>query len=418
MEARGLVGTEFGLDLHNQILVQGSRRLPLRPKTFEVLRHLVKHTRQLVTKTELLDVVWADRFVGDNVLKVSIRELRKALGDNPKTPRFIETHHRRGYRFIGNIKMVGGPRRPAPPRPPEPPEQLIGRYVELSRLRASLRRARAGEHQIVLITGEQGIGKSTLIDAFIGQATRNALLRIARGQCQEVHGQSEAYMPILEALERLCHEPGNEELIPWLERHAPSWLTQMPSLVDDGDHHPADPRAVPAGRMLRELGMALEALGSEKLLVMVLEDLQWADASTLDLVSALVRRRQASPLLLLASSRHPLPPIKDDPRLAGDRYPRSHPHCIHLALRGWTPKQLADHLEQRLGQGWANANRVERMLRLTRGNPLLVELLIDELCERGDLAPEEDARCPSLARTFERRHPRGTETPNLSLTSL
>ena len=96
----------FQLDICNQCLLQGLRELPLRPKTFAVLLHLVKHADQLVTTEQLLDAVWPETCVSDPVLKVSIWELRKAFEDNPKNPRFIRTVHRRGYRLIGELPVV------------------------------------------------------------------------------------------------------------------------------------------------------------------------------------------------------------------------------------------------------------------------------------------------------------------------
>ncbi len=96
----------FQLDFDNQCLLRCGEELAVRPKTFGVLCHLVKRRGQLVTKAELLDVVWAESHVSDIVLKVSIRELRRAFEDQPRDPRFIETLYRRGYRFIGPIAVV------------------------------------------------------------------------------------------------------------------------------------------------------------------------------------------------------------------------------------------------------------------------------------------------------------------------
>ena len=77
--------------------------IPLRPKTFAVLRYLVEHPEQLVTKEELLNAVWAETVVGEDALTGCIRDLRKVLGDEAKRPQYIETVHRRGYRFIGKV---------------------------------------------------------------------------------------------------------------------------------------------------------------------------------------------------------------------------------------------------------------------------------------------------------------------------
>ena len=93
----------FRFDPTNQCVWRGKQRLPVRPKAFAVLGTLLSHAGQLVTKEELFNAVWPDTCVSDGVLRFCLRELRKVLGDNPQAPRFIETVHRRGYRFIGKM---------------------------------------------------------------------------------------------------------------------------------------------------------------------------------------------------------------------------------------------------------------------------------------------------------------------------
>src|SRR5436305_10295939 len=93
----------FRLDLTNECLWQGTRAISLRPKAFAVLKLLVERPGLLVTKQQVLEKVWPDTFVGDAVLKDSIRQLREALDDDAGSPNYIETAHRRGYRFIGEI---------------------------------------------------------------------------------------------------------------------------------------------------------------------------------------------------------------------------------------------------------------------------------------------------------------------------
>src|SRR6185369_12610905 len=125
----------YSLDLTNECLWEGSQPIKLRPKAFAVLEYLLARPGQLVTKEELLDAVWPGTFVGEAVLKVAIRQLRETLGDDPKSPRFIETAHRRGYRFIGPI--AGGEMAPA--KVQEQPsdqglfERVVGREEALSR---------------------------------------------------------------------------------------------------------------------------------------------------------------------------------------------------------------------------------------------------------------------------------------------
>jgi DNA-binding winged helix-turn-helix (wHTH) protein len=91
------------IEPENELAWCGEQRLPLMPRAFAVLRYLVDHAGLLVTKEELLTRVWRDAIVSDAALTTCIRDLRKALGDSPDTPRYIETVHRRGFRFIGPI---------------------------------------------------------------------------------------------------------------------------------------------------------------------------------------------------------------------------------------------------------------------------------------------------------------------------
>src|SRR5262249_51289209 len=122
-----------------------------------------------------------------------------ALGDRPKTPRFIETLSRRGYRFIAPVHE-GPATAPALPRSPAS-DPLVGRAGALETLHACLHRALQGQRQLVFVTGEPGIGKTALVDAFEQQAlAAEPGLRVARGQCLEGYGGMAAYYPLLEAL--------------------------------------------------------------------------------------------------------------------------------------------------------------------------------------------------------------------------
>src|SRR3954453_20784395 len=107
----------FRFDAPNERLWQGAQVIALRPKPFAVLRHLVEHHGQLVTKHQLLDAVWPSTFVGDAVLKDSIRQVREALEEHAASPRYIETAHRRGYRFIGKVSAAAATERAAQPAP-------------------------------------------------------------------------------------------------------------------------------------------------------------------------------------------------------------------------------------------------------------------------------------------------------------
>src|SRR5262245_25165539 len=208
----------FCLDLTNECLWRGSKEIRLRPKAFAVLDYLLGRPGRLVTKKEVLDAVWPETFVGEGVLKVAIRQIREALQDDPTSPRFIETAHRRGYRFIGQIaarddfpengshEEARAPALRTPKRTMKSPSAVVGRERALALLREWLGRMLAGQRQIVFVTGEVGIGKTALVDTFARAVASDGTIRIGRGQCLEHYGTSEAFLPVLEAIGRLARE--------------------------------------------------------------------------------------------------------------------------------------------------------------------------------------------------------------------
>ena len=171
---------------------------------------------------------------------------------------------------------------------------FVGRDEALTRMQNWLQKMLAGERQIIFVTGEAGIGKTALVDTFACSIASDQRIRIGRGQCLEQYGTGEAYLPVLEAIGRLCRE--QPHVVDVLHAHAPMWLLQMPSLVSDSDRELLN-RGVSGAtreRMLREMGEALEALTAGMPLVLILEDLHWSDYSTLDLISYLAQTASAS----------------------------------------------------------------------------------------------------------------------------
>lgn len=132
----------FRVDLRDERLWRGTEVLPLAPKTCAVLYCLVRQAGHLVTKEALLGAVWPKTAVREAVIQVAIRQLRRALGDQAHSPRFIETVHGRGYRFIAPLRPLAPSAYTAMPEgshaalPPLfiPPPHLVGRDPALVRL--------------------------------------------------------------------------------------------------------------------------------------------------------------------------------------------------------------------------------------------------------------------------------------------
>src|SRR5207244_1740367 len=177
----------------------------------------------------------------------------------------------------------------------------------LDALHRALATALTGVRQLLFVTGEAGLGKTTLVEAFLTALEASGPLWVGRGQCLDHYGAGEAYLPVLEALGRVCRGPGGQEVIALLGQQAPTWLVQMPGLVRAADLEPLQRRMAGAtrDRMLRELAEALELLTARQPLLLVLEDLHWSDYSTLDVLAVLARRQEPARLLLLGTYRLP-----------------------------------------------------------------------------------------------------------------
>ena len=391
----------FRLDAPGERLWAGSEAVALRPKAFAVLKHLLEHPGELVTKQQLLDAVWPGTFVSDAVLKDIIRQLREALGDDAAAPQYIETAHRRGYRFIGAISDVNAGHLPEsqadairiaqalvptlPGSPSRPIDLVLGRDRELASMRRWLEQAIRGERQMVFVTGEAGIGKTTVVNALLASAGRVHGLRIARGQCLEQYGAGEPYLPVLDGFSRLARAPGGEPIVDILRQHAPAWLRELPSLIPAAERE-ALQRQVPGAtreRMLREMAEAIEAVTATAPLVLVLEDLHWSDYSTIDLVAYLARRRDPARLLLIGTFRPVEVILGEHPLKAIKRELQAHQLCRELPLEYLTLEAVEAYLAVRLSDDQLPKSLARLIHRRTEGNPLFMVNVVQHLIEEG-----------------------------------
>ena len=367
----------------------GRRELGLTPRAAAVLAVLIARAGHVVTRRELFESVWGDTVVGDAALTACIQELRGALGDDARRPRLIETRHRRGYRFAARVLPASPhPSRGAPaPPPPRPPALVVGRDRELGELRACLERAASGQRQIVFVTGEPGIGKTTLIELFLAEAARGERVRMAQGRCIETHGAGEVYLPLLEALTRICREPGGQAITRLLRHHAPTWLAQMPSVLSASELRMFERQAsgVTGERMLRELAEAVETMAADIPLILWLEDLHWSDPPTVDWLGYLARRPGPARVLVLASCRpleasmpeHRVEVAKDDLKLRG--------HAREIALARLDATGVGEYLARRFPAGRAFDALAGMIHARTGGNPLFVVNVADDLVRRAVL---------------------------------
>ncbi len=268
----------------------------------------------------------------------------------------------------------------AGPAPSRPVHALAGRAAELAVLRQALSHATRGERRTLLLRGEAGVGKTAVLEAFLAEATGWERLRIAAGQCLQHRGPTEPYLPVLDALGSLARGPGGDEAVAVLGRHAPTWLVQLPWLVDDEDAAALERRVRGATRerMLRELLDAVERLADRAPLILALEDLHWADDPTIDLLAALARRRAPARLLVLGSFRPAaagrLGAVATELSVEGA--------CEQLAV-GRLPRDDVAALVAARFPGGAAAELVDALMERTAGNPLFVRLLVEHWLASG-----------------------------------
>jgi DNA-binding winged helix-turn-helix (wHTH) protein/tetratricopeptide (TPR) repeat protein len=252
------------LDVDAYEIRRAGARVHVEPQVFDVVRYLVTHRDRVVTKAELLDEVWCTRFVSESSLTSRVKAARRALGDDGREQRVIRTVHGRGYQFVA--PLVGGDRVAAGDgRPPGQP--VLEREDALALLHAALLDAAGGHGRIVTIAGEPGMGKTTVLRSFLAGIERG---RSLVGRCDDL-------------VTPLPLGPFHD-----IARHA------APAV--------GDAVANPTQGAVQQVLLA-ELASSPSPVVLAVEDVHWADAATIDVLSYLSRRIADLPALLVMTYR-------------------------------------------------------------------------------------------------------------------
>jgi DNA-binding CsgD family transcriptional regulator/tetratricopeptide (TPR) repeat protein len=260
---------------------------------------------------------------------------------------------------------------------------FVGRAEELAQLLAALDQAEQGRPIMVLVAGDAGIGKTRLLAELAHQA-RQRRARVLVGGCLEVGDVGLPYVPVVAALRGFVAEAGNRELLAAAAKGLPRLGRLLPELADESNAPASLSEGLEQLQLFDGVGSLLVRLSEHAPLVLVLEDLHWADTSTRELVAFLHQTLRNGRLLLVVTyrsdelqRRHPLWPWLAE---FGRR-----PGVVRLELGPLRRAELAEHLAALRGQR-LSALAVERIFARSEGNPFYAEELLAVGADHAEVA--------------------------------
>jgi DNA-binding winged helix-turn-helix (wHTH) protein/tetratricopeptide (TPR) repeat protein len=388
---------EFELDVRLCVLRRGSEPVAVQPKVFDTLRYLIEHRDRVVSKAELLDVVWDGQRLSGVAVPWSIRHARRALGQAGVERQPIETVRGRGYRFAAEVRASTDPasagRTPTIPPGMRPAgEPFLGRDAVIQRLSDALEAAQRGRGSLCLLVGEAGIGKTRCAGELAGLA-RQAGVAVSMGRCTATEG-APAFWPWIRVLRdlhedrKLSVEERNEARAA-LDRLVPG---PTPGALTRPSQPPAVPGAASRFWLTEAITRPLRQISKRRPRVLVFEDLHAADEGSVEVLSQLAPDLAQSHLLVIATSR-------DD---VGGRLSRRVRPCDVVLLSGLEVADVERYLLQATGHA-APPDLAEFVHDRTGGNPLfLKEAARMVVAQREATAPGRggDVTLPEVARGF------------------
>jgi DNA-binding winged helix-turn-helix (wHTH) protein/tetratricopeptide (TPR) repeat protein len=378
---------DFELDRSAYQLRRKGRPVRIERIPLDLLFLLAERPGQLVTREEILERIWGKAVFleTDHSINTAVQKIRRVLRDGAETPRFVATVPTKGYRFVAPLREIRREIRPEPPnvasrhdgekgvRPP--PSSMVGRARELAELRSGLTDARAGRGSLLLISGEPGIGKSRL-SAELASFAQASAMAVRLGQCLD-REEVVPYLPFVEILESCLERSSNPRELrkqfgnegPELTRLLPRLGRLLPDLTPPLDLPPRETRR----HLFNSFCDFTARLVREQPTLFIIEDLHWADDSTLSLLNHLVKRLSKLPLLVVGTFRGT--ELEVSPALAKTLEDLLRGHLAHrLRLQRLSPDEVAEMLTHLSGMS-PPAKVVTEIYDETEGNPFFVEEL-------------------------------------------
>lgn len=401
---------EYEIDPDCFELRRRGKPVKLEPKVFDVLVCLIEHRDRVVTKQELLDSLWPGEAVSDSVLPRCIAAARRALGDTRTKQRVIATSHGRGYRFVAaldehdtapatetsaSVSAATGIAEDVA-EPSSTDSDFVGRDDALKRLRTALDRTARGAGGVSFVVGEPGIGKTRIADEFAAHAGERSFETYV-GRCYEGEG-APAYWPWLQVLrDAVARIEDSGELRRLLGTGAADLSELLPELLtrlDDLEITSGPEGEQARFRLFDAATRFLVELARRKPIVIVLDDLHWADASSLGLLRFLASQIRDVPLLVIATYRdvdvrrgHPLADTLG--ALAREN------HCDRVPLSGLDEAEVESFIGRLTGEA-PSPGLALTVVNMTEGNPFFVREIVQLLVDQDLLEPGQPAQLDAL----------------------
>lgn len=386
----------FAVDPQQARVLLHGEPIKLRRKARLVLNLLALNQGRLLPTAEILGAVWPDVTVTPHVLTDIVSTLRRVLALDRTACCRIENERGTGYRLVVEGDGAENSRADAPSLD-ESEAACIGREDELAELGRHWQAALAGRTRIVLLGGAAGIGKSALVTSFCSEAARRPAAATLTGRCHDGLGEAEPYQPFFQALDGMEAHWGRDVLAATVRRCAPTWLAQLPWLAGAAEldavrrsvagSHPA--------RLHRETAALLRSLSSHQPVLLVIEDLHWADTSTLHLIDALATNGDGARVMVVGTYRSLETELRDDTATASlaelQRRLSLLPEATEIPLRPWPPGVAGSYARRRL-RGDIAAELEAAIEKHCGGIPLIAKGLLDSLI-RDDALQWRDGRC-------------------------
>ena len=389
LSSEGMILSFEGFEIDDRLyeLRHGDRPVHIEPRAFDLLLHLIRNRDRVVPKHELLTGVWNGISVADSAISTCINTLRRALGLRKDADQIIETVRGRGYRFSPPVeerhepgdKPVGSDRAPGPA--PTTSDFFIGRGDALELLGGRLGEVCDGRARIVLVRGEPGIGKTRTIDHFLETIEPERVLACAT-RCPESEG-TPAYWPWVNVVSTLVSgldAARLREALGSISFELGALLPEIAELLQSPrpDHSGREPERV---RLFDAVSRLLRFRADSMPVVLVLDDLQWADEASLELLAHLARELRHERVLVVATLRD-----------HGTAVRRGLAHtlaelvrldaCTSYVLEGFSEADLAEYVAQQV-QVDPPLSFVRGLLDRTGGNPLFVREVVGLLVREG-----------------------------------